>query len=115
MFRQFDIDYDKITIDGNEVKKPSYLSPKQWLEFWEVFDGKLVEDKVKLSFDKGYDARSNEQDKEIENVKNFCFKQFEELERVIGNLIEDESLLTEEKLEDIKDYIEMSRGEIWDL
>ena len=115
MFKQFDIDYDRITIDGIEVKKPSYMSPTQWLEFWEVFDGQLVEQKVSIAFDKGYDCRSGEQDKEIEQVKEFCFNQFETLEKDIDSIIEDEELDAYEKLTEFKNYINVTRDEIWQL
>lgn len=34
LFKNFDVDYDKVTIDSNVINRPSYISPMQWSEFW---------------------------------------------------------------------------------
>lgn len=115
MFRQFDVDYDKVTFDGVSLNKPSYLSPTQWFQFWEMFDGELIESKVNLSFDKGYDVRSGEQDKEIEQVKDFCFKTFKQLDKEIELILEDDELNAHEKLKMFQETISDARDEIWDL
>lgn len=40
MFHQFDIDRDRVTIDGQVVVRPPYCSVSEWDEFWERARGK---------------------------------------------------------------------------
>lgn len=35
MFKQFDIDYNKITIDGIEIPKHKNISVIEWTDFWD--------------------------------------------------------------------------------
>ena len=32
---QIDVSKDSVTIEGQEVKRPSRLSPSQWYQFWD--------------------------------------------------------------------------------
>lgn len=115
MFKQFDIDYDKVTLDGITLNKPSYLSVSQWHEFWHNFDKSETERQMKASFDEGYQSHTNEHEKEIDQIKNFIVIEIDELLKTIDKLTEDDELDSYTKLTQIKDELEDSRAEIWQL
>lgn len=115
MFRQFDIDYDKVTIDGSILYKPSYIDSSKWFGFWDQFDGVSVKEKVEKSFNKGYRCRQDEQDKEIEQVKDLCSSDLKVLSKKIKNLIDDPDFSTYDTLTALIDDVESIRDQIWQL
>jgi hypothetical protein len=124
MFRQFDIDYNKVTLDGVILNKPNYLSPKEWLEFWEQFDGETVDLKVSAAWDEGFKESENEHEKEIEDVKDFCDKELNKLAKLFLELVDDFEinksleefdLDREEKIEKFIKEIDRSVDALWRL
>lgn len=69
-FKNFDIDYDEVTIDENVISRPAYLSSGQWLDFWEVFNQVKIygsfESALKGAEQTGYEDGEKNSEKEHE-------------------------------------------------
>lgn len=115
MFRQFDIDYDKVTIDGTTVKKPDYVNVAEWEDFWNQFTRDEFSKKIQLSFEEGYETRKREEEKEIEGLKDFCYKSFDTISTRFENLIQNPELGTEDKISDLSFHIQEAKDNIWEL
>lgn len=113
MFKQFDIDWDKVTIDETVVPKPSYVSVSQWFALWGKMDEEELAGKLANAFEKGYQTRSRENDQEVEEVKTICFNELKRLEKVVDEISKDHELYSYEKMEEIKKSITYTWNEIW--
>lgn len=111
MLKQFDIDYDKITVDGQVVKKPSYLSPSQWLSIWNYSSSQEYQEDLDKARQEGLEESENEHEKELEDLENQFFKQLDRLE----NRIESIFYNTEHSFSDTKDFIKKEFNEIRDI
>lgn len=113
MFRQFDIDYFQVTIDDSVIERPKYMSPKEWLEFWEQFDGETVEFKVSQAYDEGFKQAENEHESELEDLKKFCSGELDHLLKQVEQLMDDRELTNEERIEALAVWVDTSRNGIW--
>lgn len=81
IFKTFDIDYNKVTIDDLIIYKPDYVSAKVWLDFWDFSKeanignsiDSIRENAEQKGYDMGLEASEDEHEKEISNL----FKRFE--------------------------------------
>jgi hypothetical protein len=101
MFKQFDIDYDKIAIDGKEINKPSYISSSEWLGFWKYSSSEENEAALERSYQSGLEENEKEHEKEIEELIDLFDKELLSLQDSIEDLI----LNDEYSSSDLKYYI----------
>lgn len=113
MFKQFDIDFDKIIIDGMVLTRPSRISPSQWLEFWYACDQVLNDsrdgpsDVVILSNDEYNSDVSDAIIETEEKIRNNLKQQIENLE--------DDFNLAKQQIEFAQEQIDLSLEEIKNL
>lgn len=115
MFKQFDIDYNKVTINGIEIPKPISVSVGDWDEFWKQVDGESNEERVSIAFREGAEEAEKDHDEEIEQIKAFCAKKFKQLNNEFERLLRDDALSIDEKSDRFSDCIVESNEEIWRL
>ncbi len=85
LFKSFDVDYDKVTIDSNVINRPSYISPMQWSEFWAMHT-ELGSDTLEDRIERECEAAILDWET---NVSKSLDREVEEAERVISNILED--------------------------
>lgn len=80
IFKNFDVDYDKIAIDEIIMVRPSYIGIKAWLDFWEFAQNtdihgtysKSIEETQAQSFQEGKEESEKEHQIEFEDqIRNF--------------------------------------------
>lgn len=54
MFKQLDIDHDKVTLDGQIIKKPIYVSSEEWLSIWDILDPSVADKLYEEGYKEGY-------------------------------------------------------------
>lgn len=119
MFKQFDIDYDEVTIDGTIISKPKYMSVEEWHDFWKLFDAQSFDHEMSKSFDNGYETRKREEEQEIGSLKNHCYEEFDNIfdrfEKIFDNPDIGIGVPFSDSKREFKDWINRSRDEIWRL
>lgn len=115
MFKQFDIDYNKVTIDGIEIPKPISVSVGDWDEFWKHFDSEANEERISIAFREGAEEAEKDHEEEIEEIKAFCAKKFKKLNNEFERLLNANDLSIDEKSDKFSEYIIESNEEIWRL
>lgn len=108
MFKQFDIDYDKITIDGQVVKKPSYINPSEWLSFWDFPSSVEYEEALDKAYQSGREDCEKENEWELENFERENERKLEDLEKLFYKELEK----LEYRIEDILSNEEYSKSDI---
>lgn len=114
MFKQFDVDYNQITIDGDIIKKPRYLSIKQWLDFWDRLDvdQEEIDRQLEASFQDGMEEQEEEHEQEIEYIKNSISSHLDSILMSFESLLQDKTYTLDEKLSMVSKKIDKVREKV---
>lgn len=111
-FRQFDLDYDKLIVDGFVIYKPNYMNITDWINNWKHISYNEQAHAVQVSYEKGVDEGRDMGLQENEETIDDLKIDLNNLKTFVSEIVEDEfydrSELAEEinsRIQDIKDKI----------
>lgn len=113
MFKQFDIDYNKITIDGFKFYKPTYVSIKEWLDFWDQFNSEEIQRQIDQAWHNGAEESEKEHDKEIEEIQRQVDKAIDTISNSFIDILEDRELNLDEKIDSTFQMIDKVKFNLW--
>lgn len=92
-FKEFTVDYNKLTIDGQTIWIPNYMSTTQWLEFWSFCDdantGDSIEDRINEEVRSQVESNEAEHEEEMQAELTKLKNEFNDRIETIMYLLQD--------------------------